>query len=67
MWLLNTIVLTQCNKSKISPFKKGNTFTTILSLIEFPLALKYKEISVIYPSFIHFEQGFKNHLKALEI
>jgi len=66
MWLLDTNVLIQCNKSKIKPFKKGNTFTTILSLIEFPIALKYKEISVIYPSSTHYEQGFKNALLLRE-
>jgi len=66
MWLLDTNVLIQCNKSKIRPFKKGNIFTTILSLIEFPIALKYKEISVIYPSSTHYEQGFKNALLLRE-
>ena len=66
MWLLDTNVLIQCSKSKIRPFKKGNTFTTILSLIEFPLAVKYKEILVIYPSSNHYEQGFKNELLLRE-
>ncbi len=60
MWLLDTNVLIECNKLKIKPFKEGHTFTTILSLIEFPLASKYDEISVIYPSSQHYEQGFKN-------
>jgi len=66
MWLLDTNVLIQCSKSKIRPFKKGIIFTTILSLIEFPIALKYKEISVIYPSSTHYEQGFKNALLLRE-
>ncbi len=60
MWLLDTNILIECNKLKIRPFKEGITFTTILSLIEFPMASKYEEISVIYPSSIHYEQSFKN-------
>ena len=60
MWLLDTNTLIECDKSKIRPFKEGLTFTTILSLIEFPIASKYDEISVIYPSSFHFEQSFKN-------
>ena len=60
MWLLDTNVLIECNKLETRPFKKGLTFTTILSLIEFPIASKYDEISVIYPSSIHYEQSFKN-------
>ena len=66
MWLLDTNVLIQCNKLKIRPFKEGNTFTTILSLIEFPIASKYDEISVIYPSSIHYEQCFNNALLLRE-
>jgi len=60
MWLLDTSVLIECNKLKTRPFKEGLTFTTIMSLIEFPIASKYDEISVIYPSSIHYEQSFKN-------
>ncbi len=60
MWLLDTDMLIECNKLKTRPFKEGFTFTTILSLIEFPLASKYNEISVIYPSSIHYEKSFKN-------
>ena len=66
MWLLDTNVLIQCNKLKTRPFKKGLTFTTILSLIEYPIASKFVEISVIYPSSIHYEQGFKNALLLRE-
>jgi len=66
MWLIDTNVLIQCSKLKIRPFKEGNTFTTILSLIEFPIASKYDEISVIYPSSIHYEQGFRNALLLRE-
>jgi len=66
MWLLDTNVLIQCNKLKIKPFKEGLTFTTILSLIEFPIASKYDEISVIYPSTIHYEQAFKNAILLRE-
>ena len=66
MWLLDTCALIQCNKSKIRRFKKSTMFTTILSLIEFPLAVKFKEISVIFPSSIHYEQGFKNALLLRE-
>ncbi len=60
MWLLDTDVLIKCNKLKIRAFKEGTTFTTILSLIEFPIASKFDEISVIYPSSIHYDQSFKN-------
>jgi len=66
MWLLDTNVLIQCNKLKKKPFKEGLTFTTILSLIEFPIASKYDEISVIYPSTIHYEQAFKNAILLRE-
>jgi len=66
MWLLDTSVLIQCSRSKIRPFKKGITFTTILSLIEFPIALKYKEILVIYPLSKHYEQAFKNAILLRE-
>jgi hypothetical protein len=52
--------LIECNKLKVKPFKEGLTFTTILSLIEFPIASKFDMISVIYPSTIHYEQAFKN-------
>ncbi|KKK43961.1 hypothetical protein LCGC14_1052530 [marine sediment metagenome] len=60
MWLLDTTMLIECDKLKTRPFKEGLTFTTILSLIEFPIASKYDEISVIYPSSMHYEQSFKN-------
>ena len=66
MWLLDTNVLIQCSRSKIRPLKKGITFTTILSLIEFPIAVKYKEILVIYPSSKHYERAFKNALLLRE-
>jgi predicted nucleic acid-binding protein len=66
MWLLDTNVLIKCNKLKMKPFKEGLTFTTILSLIEFPIASKYDEISVIYPSTIHYEQAFKNAILLRE-
>ena len=62
MWLLDTNIIIKFNKLKLRPFKEGLTFTTIFSLIEFPIASKYDEISVIYPSYIHYEQGFKNAL-----
>ena len=60
MWLLDTNVLIEFNKLKVKPFKNGLTFTTILSLIEFPIASKFDKISVIYPSTTHYEQAFKN-------
>lgn len=59
MWLLDTNVLIECYKLKTRPFKEGLTFTTIISLIEFPIASKYDNISVIYPSPIHYEQSFR--------
>jgi predicted nucleic acid-binding protein len=66
MWMLDTNVLIKCNKLKIKPFKKGLTFTTILTLIEFPIASNFNEILVIYPSTIHFLQAFKNAILLRE-
>jgi len=66
MWLLDTNVLIECNKSKIPSFKEGLTFTTILSLIEYPIASKHEGISVIYPSSLHYEQAFKNAILLRE-
>ncbi len=60
MWLLDTNVLIECNKIEPKPFKEGFSFTTILSLIEFPIASNYEKISVIFPSSNHYEQAFKN-------
>ena len=30
-----------------------------MSLIEFPIAIKYNDISIIFPSSLHYEQAFK--------
>ena len=66
MWLLDTNVLILCNKLKKNPFKEELTYTTILSLIEYPIASKFEEISIIYPSTIHYEQAFKNAILLRE-
>lgn len=66
MWLLDTNALIEFNKFREKPFKEGLTFTTILSLIEFPIASKYDNISIIYPSSIHYEQSFKNAVSLRE-
>ena len=66
MWLLDTNVLIQCKKLKKRPFKEDFTFTTIFSLIEYPVAVKYNEISIIYPSSTHYEQAFKYALLLRE-
>jgi predicted nucleic acid-binding protein len=66
VWLLDTNTLIEFNKFKEKPFKEGLTFTTILSLIEFPIAAKYEKISIIYPSPIHYEQSFKNAILLRE-
>ena len=67
MWLLDTTILIECYKLKTRPFKEGLTFTTILSLIEFPIASKYDEIWVIYPSSMHYDQSFKNAVLLREV
>ncbi len=67
MWLLDTNVLIECYKLKTRPFKEDFTFTTIMSLIEFPIASKYDNISVIYPSSAHYEQSFRNAVLLREI
>lgn len=59
MWLLDTNALIRCNKLKTKPFKKNFTFTTIFSLIEFPVAAKYTEISIINPTSLHYELSLK--------
>ncbi len=59
MWVLDTNILIKCNKLKIIPFKKDLTFTTIFSLIEYPIASRFEEISIIYPIFKHYEQSLK--------
>ena len=66
MWLLDTNVLIEFNKLRDKPFKEGYTFTTILSLIEFPIASKFDKISVIFPSAVHYEQSFKNAILLRE-
>lgn len=63
---MDTNVLIRCNKLKVKPFKENITFTTILSLIEFPIASRYDELTIIYPSSIHYEQGFKYALLLRE-
>ena len=58
MWLLDTNALILCKKLKEKLFQKGKTFTTILSIIEFPPAFKFKDISVIYHTNSHYEHAF---------
>ena len=67
MWLFDTNVLIGCKKLKIKPFKEGHTFTTIFSLIEFPVASIYHDLSIIYPSSIHYEISFKYAILLREI
>ena len=59
MWLLDTNILIHCNKLKIKPFRKDFTFTTIFSLIEFPIASKYTEISIVNPTSLHYNLSLK--------
>ena len=66
MWLLDTNCLIEFTKYKEKPFREGRTFTTIFSLIEFPIASKYEKISIIFPATIHYEQSFKNALLLRE-
>jgi len=66
MWLLDTNALIECHKLEKRPFKENNIYPTILSFIEFPVALKIERISVIYPSSIHYEQSLKNAILLRE-
>lgn len=59
MWLLDTNILIKCNKLRFRPFKKDFTFTTILSIIEYPFASKFEEMSIIYPTLVHYGQALK--------
>jgi predicted nucleic acid-binding protein len=66
MWLLDTNILIQLNKLGIKQFNKEDIFTTILSLIEYPLGSKHDNITIIFPSIIQYEQAFKNALLLRE-
>lgn len=58
MWLLDTDTLIKYSKQKQKHFKKDVTYTTIFSLIEFPIASRFKNLTVIYPSTIHYKQAY---------
>jgi len=49
MWLLDTNILIKSYKLNPKPFKRNLTITTILSILEFPLAANFENLSVIYP------------------
>ena len=67
MWLLDTNALIHCHKiSGKKPFKKKVTYTTIFSLIEYPLAATYKELSIFYPNALIFKNGLSYALKLRE-
>lgn len=59
MWLLDTNALIFCNKLKPKPFKKKYTYTTILSVIEYPIISKLKEIYIYYPTSVHYKNGLE--------
>ncbi len=59
MWLLDTNALIHCNKLNPKPFKKDYTYTTIFSVIEYPIASKLKEIYVFYPTSSHYKNGLE--------
>ncbi|MHA1383102.1 MAG: hypothetical protein ACTSR3_04990 [Candidatus Helarchaeota archaeon] len=64
MWLLDTNALIICHKlSNPKLFKKNYTYTTIFCIIEFPIAAKYKEITVFYPSVTNYRDGLKYAIK----
>jgi len=67
MWLLDTNALIQCHKiSGKKPFKKKVTYTTIFSLIEYPLAATHRELSIFYPNALIFKNGLSYALKLRE-
>ena len=66
MWLLDTNILIHFNKLGITQFEKEDIFTTILSLIEYPLGSKFNNVKIIFPSTIHYEPAFKNALLLRE-
>ena len=48
------------------PLKEGFSFATIFSIIEFPSAFSYTNLSVIYPSYEHYEKAFANDVLLRE-
>jgi len=60
VWLLDTNALILSKKKKIKRFSKNHIYTTILSLIEYPLASNFENLTTIFPSSIHYEQAFRN-------
>ena len=60
MWLLDTNILIHCKKKDIKRFSKEKIFTTMFSLIEFPLASNFENLTTIFPSSLHYEQAFRN-------
>jgi len=66
MWLLDTNVLIKFNRMDKKPLKEGFSFATIFSIIEFPSAFSYTNLSVIYPSYEHYEKAFANDVLLRE-
>ncbi len=59
MWLLDTNALIVCNKLKPKPFFKNYTFTTVFSIIEYPIISKLKELTVFYATTQHYTNAIK--------
>lgn len=67
MWLLDTNALIHCHKfSEKKLFINNFTFTTIFCLIEFPVAIRYEELSILYPNAKNYKSGLKYALKLRE-
>ena len=63
-WLLDTNALIKCHLlSKKKVFKENKSMTTIFSLLEFPLATRHEELSIIYPTQETFQNAMKIALK----
>ncbi|MHA1145639.1 MAG: type II toxin-antitoxin system VapC family toxin [Candidatus Helarchaeota archaeon] len=60
-WLLDTNALIKSAKllKKRKIFRRNLTFTTIFCLIEYPIAIKFEALTIIYPN----TDDYKNALK----
>ena len=64
IWLLDTSALIKCKKfTRTDVFKKKYTYITIFSLIEYPIAAQYKELTVFFPSPLSFTNSLEYVLK----
>ncbi|MHA1729373.1 MAG: hypothetical protein ACTSWY_11655 [Promethearchaeota archaeon] len=65
MWLLDTnmLILFSKNSKNLPFFKKGFTYTTIFSIVEYPVLKLLKNITIFYPSSADYTESIKNAIK----